>query len=372
MNIPAALPQEQRLTPQTDRSSRKVYRIQPLEDARWDLLIETHPRASVFHSRAWLQALKRTYGYEPVAYTTSAPGEALRDGIVLCRVESWLTGKRLVSLPFSDHCDPLVDSYQDLQTLIEKLREDSQTERWQYIEIRPLASLRMVSPCPHASATYTLHQLDLRPDLQTLFRSFHKDSIQRKIKRAIREGLTYQAGTSEAILNDFYRLLTITRRRHGAPPQPKSWFRNLIDSFGPALQICVAFSGRMPVAGMLTLRHKNTLVYKYGGSDARYNRLGSMHSLYWESIQRAKSLGLEVLDLGRSNSEQIGLITFKSRWGAALSDLTYFRFTPSEDPIHWFEPAGMTWKTRAVQRFVSHVPIRVLPSIGSALYRHIG
>lgn len=371
--MPATLPQEPTLAPRADRSQGEVYRIQPLEDARWDRLVETHPRASVFHSRAWLQALKQTYGYEPIAYTTSAPSElVLRDGIVSCRVESWLTGKRLVSLPFSDHCDPLVQGHEDLQALIEKLREDSQRERWQYIEIRPLESLGPVSPCPHASATYALHQLDLRPDLEALFRGFHKDSIQRKIKRAIREGLTYQAGTSEAILADFYRLLTITRRRHGAPPQPKSWFRNLIECFGPALQICVAFSGRTPVAGMLTLRHKKTLVYKYGGSDVRYNRLGSMHSLYWESIQRAKALGLEVLDLGRSNSDQIGLITFKSRWGAALSNLTYFRFTPSEDPIHWFEPAGMTWKTRAVQKLVTHAPVRVLPAIGSLLYRHIG
>ena len=30
------------------------------------------------------------------------------------------------------------------------------------------------------------------------------------------------------------------------------------------------------------------LIYKYGGSDVRFNNLGSMHCLYWESIQRSK------------------------------------------------------------------------------------
>ncbi|MFZ3215852.1 MAG: GNAT family N-acetyltransferase [Candidatus Acidiferrales bacterium] len=214
--------------------------------------------------------------------------------------------------------------------------------------------------------------MDLRPDLPTLFRSFHKNSIQRKIRRAEREGLTYQEGTSESILDTFYHLLTITRRRHGVPPQPKIWFRNLIECFGPALQICVASQGRRTVAAMLTLRHKNTLVYKYGGSDSRFNKLGSMHCLYWESIQRAKALGLEMFDLGRSDADQSGLITFKSRWGATLSNLTYFRFAPSSDPIHWFEPRGATWKTRAAKAIVAHSPAALLPGLGNLLYRHIG
>jgi CelD/BcsL family acetyltransferase involved in cellulose biosynthesis len=370
--MPEVLSPETAVPTQAGRSRGEVYQIRPLEDPRWEGLLESHPRASVFHSRAWLEALRKTYGYEPIAYTTSAPDELLRDGIVLCRVESWLTGKRLVSLPFSDYCDPLLQRAEDLQIFVQKLREESQKENWRYIEMRPLESLGPVTPRPHACATYTLHQLDLRPDLQTLFRGFHKDSIQRKIKRAKREGLTCQSGTTEAILDTFYRLLTITRRRHGAPPQPKSWFRNLIEGFGSELQIRVAFSGRIPVAGMLTIRHKKTLVYKYGGSDVRYNRLGSMHSLYWESIQHAKDLGLETLDLGRSDADQIGLITFKGRWGATLSNLTYVRFTASENPIHWFEPAGATWRTRAVQRLLTHTPARILPAIGSALYRHIG
>jgi CelD/BcsL family acetyltransferase involved in cellulose biosynthesis len=370
--MPEILSQEPTVGTQTSRSQGEAYQIQPLTDPRWDGLLERHPGASVFHSRAWLEALRRTYGYEAVAYTTSGPGEPLRNGLVLCRVESWLTGRRLVSLPFSDHCEPLVQRTEDLQIFIRILREELQTERWRYVEMRPLESLGPVTPSPYASAKYVLHRLDLKPDIRTLFRAFHKDSIQRKIERARREGLTHQAGTTEAILDDFYRLLTITRRRHGVPPQPKIWFRNLIECFGPALQICVAFIGRRPIAGMLTLRHKNTLVYKYGGSDARFNRLGSMHSLYWESIQRAKALGLEVLDLGRSNAHQIGLITFKDRWGATQSNLTYLRFSRSENPTHTFEGSGSTWKTRAAKNVFACTPSWVLPGLGNLLYRHIG
>jgi len=87
-----------------------IYRIDPLHDPRWDDFLEEHPRASVFHTRAWLQALRATYGYEPVAFTNTVPGTALTNAIVFCRIKSFLTGSRLVSVPFADHCDPLVGS----------------------------------------------------------------------------------------------------------------------------------------------------------------------------------------------------------------------------------------------------------------------
>lgn len=372
LNMPEILSQESTIGAQPSRAERSFYEIEPLKDSRWDELLERHPSSSVFHSKAWLESLRRTYGYESVAFTTSAPGEALHDALVFSKVESWLTGRRLVSLPFSDYCEPLLREPEDFELFVKRLENECQSERWRYIEIRPMELRGMRTPLSHATAEYTLHRLDLRPDIRAIFRGFHKDSIQRKINRARREGLTYAAGTTESLLDAFYRLLITTRRRHGVPPQPKSWFRNLIACFGESLQICVAFKGTRPVAAMLTLRYKDTLVYKYGGSEPRFNNLGSMHCLYWESIQRAKDLGLRVFDLGRSDAHQIGLIRFKSRWGASQSNLTYFRFTPSSEPMHMFEPAGTTWKTRAAKAVFARSPVGVLPALGSLLYKHIG
>src|SRR4030095_16686199 len=93
-------------------------RLDPLKDPRWDTFLFEHPSASVFHTRGWLEALSRTYGYKPVAFVTSSQGEKLTNGIVFCRVNSWLTGHRLVSLPFSDHCQPLVGNKRELQVLL--------------------------------------------------------------------------------------------------------------------------------------------------------------------------------------------------------------------------------------------------------------
>src|SRR5262249_17458047 len=147
------------------------------------------------------------------------PGNPLLNGVVFCEVNSWLTGSRLVSIPFSDHCQPLVRDMRDLCELLNEIQKRTGA-RLEYSEIRPrLAEL----PSECDSRCYWrgyLHVIDLQPNEQELYARLHKNSIQRKIRRAERERLTLERGNSEALLKDFYHLLLLTRRRHRLLPQP--------------------------------------------------------------------------------------------------------------------------------------------------------
>src|SRR6266516_2076726 len=95
-----------------------ICRIDPLSDPRWNALLETHRDASIFHTSSWLEALRRSYGYEPVVYAVTGPGGELVSGVPFCLVKSHLTGRRLVSLPFSDYCQPLVGNSDELKELL--------------------------------------------------------------------------------------------------------------------------------------------------------------------------------------------------------------------------------------------------------------
>ena len=88
------------LTNVNSGSLQRVYEVDPLEDPRWQSLVERHPQASIFHHVGWLHALNRTYGYEPVVFTASPPTSDLEHGMLFCRIRSWVTGNRIVSLPF--------------------------------------------------------------------------------------------------------------------------------------------------------------------------------------------------------------------------------------------------------------------------------
>ncbi len=356
--------------PQERIGVRAVYEIRPLEDPRWGKFVEKHKHSSVFHTVSWLRALRQTYGYDVLALTTSPPDADIENGIVVCRVDSWLTGVRFVSLPFSDHCDPLVNHEQDLVMILSKLREKAQKEKADYVELRPLHAAVELDALHRSDRTYCFHQLDLTPDTDVLFQKFHKSSTQRKIQRAEREGLICETGRSKALFDAFGDLLLITRRRHRIPPQPKSWFHNLSNSFGDALQIRVAFKAKQPVASILTLRHKDTLVYKYGCSDTRFNNLGGTHLLFWQAIEEGKRDGMRVFDLGRSDSDDIGLITFKDRWGSVRSSLTYSRLSLSP-PSDIVERSGSKYAARIGRAVIPYLPDLILRMAGSALYRHI-
>lgn len=348
----------------------KLHQIDPTHDPRWEEFVRRHPKASVFHTVGWLRALRKTYGYEPVVYTTSSATDELKNGLVFCRVNSWLTGRRLVSLPFSDHCDPLCDSTDELSFLIRYLQSALNHEHWKYLEFRPTNG-RFGHTSEAAAfvptAKYYLHKLDVRPELDRLIRSFDKDSVQRRIKRADRADLSEKHGASDNLLKDFYRLFIITRSRHNLPPIPLAWFRNLIRSMGRELEIRVAYQGRSAVASILTLRFRDVLYYKYGCSDTRLNRLGAMPWLLWRAIAAAKSDGVTEFDLGRTQRDNAGLLAFKNHWVPEPTSLVYWNFPgiPSLD-------SADGWKLRLAKRVFSCMPGRLLAVTGRLIYRHIG
>ena len=158
-----------------------LFSIRPLEDSRWEPFLAHHPRPSVYHTVEWLSALRRTYGYEAIAFTTSPPGIELRNAVVFCDVQTWLTKRRLVSLPFSDHCDVLFDDPVELNVAFSALRAELYQKHLCYIELRPLIEIDTTTLGPHSVHRYCQHKLDLGADIDRLFKSCHRNSTQRKI-----------------------------------------------------------------------------------------------------------------------------------------------------------------------------------------------
>ena len=344
----------------------QLFTIDPLSDSRWDDFVAHDRRSSAFHRRGWLEALSSTYRYKPLVLTSSPADQPLRDGLVFCRVSSWITGTRLVSLPFSDHCQPLVDEVR-LLAYFDWLRTECDRNRYEYVELRPPSwGPEEKSPLP-SGRSYYLHTLDLTPSPEKLFQSLHKDSMQRRVRRAERESLSYEVGRSSQLVDEFCRLQLITRRRHHLFPQPVAWFRNLVQCMGDSLQIRLARKGTIPIAALLTLRHRSSIVYKYGCSDDRFHHLGGMPFLFWKLIEESKSAGADEIDLGRSDLDQQGLITFKDRLGASKQLLHYIRYSRSKKT-----DAPSRWHLNRIREIFPRLPDLGLLSAGRILYKHLG
>lgn len=346
------------------RLESEVGLLDPLSDRRWAEFVDRQAGASVFHTVAWLEALRRTYGYEPFVVTT-CKGE-LANGLVACHVRSRITGNRIVSVPFADHCEPLGEDSESTRCLLVKLAEIQASWACKYLEIRPHTYRPEIDSPFTETARYHHHVLDIRGKLEEIAVPFHPSCVLRKIRRAEREKLSWDADSSARQISAFYAMQVLTRRRHKVPPQPLAWFQNLADCFGKRLKIWLAYRNGRPVAGILTLAHGKTLVYKYACSDARLHNLGGPVFLFWKVIQEAHAEEYEQIDMGRSDMDQPSLVEFKEHWGAKGSTLSYWRLPKTACQV------SVIPGRRLAGWIIGHSPSWLLKSAGSVVYRHCG
>ena len=343
-----------------------IVEFDPCRDARWLPFVNRHARATVFHSVSWLEALRQTYGFRTIAFGRVSSSDTLSSGVLLCEVRSWLTGNRLVSLPFSDHCEPLVENPEELQLLLAHVSQQRKQRNWHYIEVRPV-STEYSDAAGEPYRKFALHRLDLRPTTEELFRKLHVDSIRRKIQKAEKSGLTIRSGRSDDLLADFFRLHVLTRRRQLSPPHPIAWFANVLRCLGHSACIRIAYVGETPAAAVFTLENEAAVVYKYGCSDEQFHRLGAMPFVFWDMIREAKRANKLGLDLGRSDLDNPGLITFKERWGAQRQPLVYSRLPAVGNVLERGAGSSLAFK-----QLFRYCPDWLLIGAGKLLYPHIG
>ena len=136
-------------------------------------------------------------------------------------VKSRITGKRLVSMPFSDHSNPLLEGTVDSENMINKFITLAQEEKVKYIECR---STKNTFPFETQKFRADLrHVLALNKSEKELLVSF-SENTRRNIKKAIKSKLIIKIHNNAAGMNIFYRMMCETRRKHGLPPQPKIFF----------------------------------------------------------------------------------------------------------------------------------------------------
>jgi hypothetical protein len=347
-----------------------VYQCDPIRDPRWAELVKGHDKASVFHSVEWLRVLQETYRYDPIVFTTCPATEVLRNGIVVCRINSWLTGRRLVSLPFSDYCEPLFDSDFEFTAVLDHLLAYLKEEGYQYLCIRPLSSLpAKIFETKSAGLTheYFLHSINLEPALDVIYKGFDKDSIQRRIRRAERARLVERCGQSQELLREFYGLFLTTRRRQGVPPTPFVWFQNLARELGDSLEVRIAYKDKTPISAIISLQFREIGYYKYGCSDYHFNQFGATPWLFWRAISSAKSKGVLRFDLGRTDKGNAGLLVFKNHWDPNPKQLAYWQV-----PIASHKGFRRLGEGSITKTVFSLLPRGLQKSLGEFVYPHFG
>ena len=333
-------------------------------DERWTAFVASQPQANIFHHPAWSNLLAECYGYRPFVVALRDVEGTICAGLPMMEVNSRLTGRRWVSLPFTDYCVPLYREPASLICLADNLVHLSQGKGKPTIEVRWRFPTH---PAIHSSSQYVLHTIRLSPDTEAVAKCFHSNH-RRNIKAAQKRGVCIVWAQTREHLKVFYRLHVQTRRKQGVPVQPWRFFDILGSTLlEPGLGfVLLAYKDRECLAGAVFLKWRQTLTYKYGASCPDGLSLRPNHLLFGAAIHWGCTNGCTMLDMGRTDVANTGLREFKNRWGATEVLLTYSTL-----------PAASRWRVPGrlmlgLQTVIRHSPLWVCRAVGTLFYRHFG
>lgn len=339
--------------------------INPLEYPSWDDLLLSTDGHSFFHTSAWARVLHETYNYKPL-YFSIIENEKLLFSIPVMEVPGFLGGKRGVSLPFTDYCEPIIGEDMPFKEMFGRLIEYGKEAGWKFIEIRDGGGLLGES---RPSQSYYIHDLDLTRDKEAIFSSF-KESTKRNIRKAVREDVRVRTSNSIKSVRDFYRLNCMTRRSHGLPPQPYVFFKKIHEHIISKERgvVVLAELGAKTIAAAICFHFGGNALYKYGASDNRYQGLRANDAVMWESIQLYLAKGYGRFSMGRTEPGNTGLRRFKAGWGTEEKKIFYYRYSLAEDAFVKVKPLESGLHNEVFNR----LPIPLLKLISTVAYRYQG
>ena len=346
-------------------AQQNMVEVDPLRDPVWQRLLD-RTDSSVFHSPAWMSVLGETYGFKPTALVSlDSSGEPVA-GIPFVRVED-LIGERIVSLPFSDYCDPLVGDQEKWNRLASQLVDEE----------HPVVLKCLHNPIPLADGRFSQvnrakwHGVDLRSDLETIWKGIN-EAARRAIRKAEKDGVAVSIAEDEETVRAFFDMHFRSRKyKYHLLAQPYQFFQNiwrLILERGNGALMVATYEGEV-IAGTLYLEWQDKLFYKFNASVPAHLSHRPNDLLVWKGIQHAKEKGLSYLDFGLSDWDQDALLQYKRKFATEEKTITILRHSPSQESSKQ-EKEGRALMSRLAELFTHEgVPDMVTEQAGILLYR---
>ena len=338
--------------------------IDPLQRPDWDALVDSHPRSTVFHGSGWARVLKETYGHVPI-YVCRFDGARLAESLPLMEVDSRWTGRRGVSLPFTDVCPALHSVESDGRELYRAAVEYGRGRGWKYLECRGNnEGWEGSSP----SLAFVGHIVELQNGEAAIMKGF-AENVRWGIRKAEKSGIQVRFETSLESVRAFYGLHCLTRRKHGVPPQPWRFFENIQRyMLAPGRGfVATAYHDGKPAAAGVYFDRAGGAFYKYGASDEAFLRLQPNNLMFWETMRRYAAGGIKSLHMGRTSLGNEGLRRFKTKFGAREEPIQYRAYNFAAGKFVTDVDRAEGW----FNRVFGAMPVPLLRLAGEVLYPHL-
>jgi FemAB-related protein (PEP-CTERM system-associated) len=344
----------------------------PSIDNPWNMLVEEQVKDTFYYDHRWFELIVKLYGYRIIPLTTSNAEGEVTGFLPLCSISSPITGRRLVSLPFADHCPLFATDEASANDLIDQAIHLAQRQNVKYLELRAGANDVLAKRSDlMESNLYVNWALSLSDQSDDVWKGLRKP-VQHQIKKSQKLGVQVRPAQKREDMELYYKLHLQTRiKKHGMPAQSRNYFYQLWDTFAEsgALKLLLAEHESTTVAGIILFASGSTVHYVYGASDEHYLHLAANNLLFWNAITWGCTQGYKRFDLGRTACDNQGLMEFKRRWGAIKEPLPYYYYPRTAGLASTSESS---WKYRLLTSTWKKLPLALSAPLGGFLYRHLG
>lgn len=310
-----------------------------------------------------MTAIAQGYGLT-ISASVRTEGGQIVDAVPFSHIAD-LRGERVVCIPFSDYCDPLVTNAEVWADLIEPILALNLPISLRCLHNEMPASDRRFSETGRAM----WHAVDVKRSEDDIWAGL-ASSARQNIRKAQRSGITVREGRSVEDVRLFYDMHSALRKsKYRLLAQPFAFFEAIYDAFSAddRLTVLLAEVEDRPIAGIFLLEQAGTLYYKFNASIDQRFRPNDL--LAWHALLVGQRKGLDKLDFGLSDIDQPGLIRYKEKFATEKREISIIKHRPAGYEDLRGEQAGRllgdvtTWMTDP------EVPDELTRKAGDALYR---
>jgi hypothetical protein len=168
----------------------QVSLLDPIHDSRWDDFVFNHPLGGVYQHSKWIRVIVQSYKQTKPMFFSILDGNGLiQASLPSIMINSYVTGTRIISLPFSYFSDPLVSNNKEFAALVEKVISIIEENKIKYFELRILHAQNIIGYESLLVHKYQkTHILDIKNNIGNIWKSVSSD-FTRAVKKSEKSGV---------------------------------------------------------------------------------------------------------------------------------------------------------------------------------------
>lgn len=325
-----------------------------------------HPASTPFHRPCWLKAVEAGTGQQ-AHMLVAERGDAIVAVLPFHLVHSPFFGRALVSSGFGVDGGILSSDASVSRRLAMEISRFA--ERWSChsIELRggfiPTAERWTVQEDAHAGFVKPLQNDDMA-ELLAMPRKQRAD-----VRKGLANGLTVEIGCDQRDLDWHYAVYAESVRNLGTPVFPKALMGSVLRVFGGQADILTVLREGRPVASVLSLYHRTSVMPYWGGGVRDARRLRANDVMYFALMNHARRRGCTHFDFGRSKTGS-GAYYYKKNWGFVPEPLRYALYTVEGQTSRDLNPNSS--KYRAQIAAWQKLPLAITNRLGPWIAKGLG